>query len=54
MQKNEFEGIINNTKSSSFSVGKNFFIPFISGVLGCSLVIRNMFWCSFNKRKNSR
>ena len=39
-------GSTNYNKSSGF--GKSILVPFISGVLGCTIVIRNLFWCSFN------
>lgn len=42
MENNEFEKIINNNHSSN-SFFKSILIPFISGVLGCSLVLGTCF-----------
>ena len=56
MKDNEFKNVFNepNSNKNSISFGKNIFIPFLSGIVGCSVVIRSMFWCSTNKRKIGR
>jgi len=41
MEENEFRNVINKSSNGSFS--KNVAVPFISGVLGCSLVIGTCF-----------
>lgn len=44
MNENEFKNVITNPKSShSTSFGKSIAIPFISGVLGCTLVLGTCF-----------
>ena len=46
-QNDEFKNVINMNKNyNKKSFGKNFAVPFLSGALGCALVIRNMFWSS--------
>ena len=37
------------TKSS---FGKSVLLPFFSGIVGCGVVLRHMFWSSFNTFKN--
>ncbi len=32
--------------------GKGILLPFFSGIVGCSLVLRYLFWNSFNSFKN--
>lgn len=49
-QNDEFKNVINTNKSYNKSFGQNFAVPFLSGALGCALVIRNLFWSS--KYKN--
>ena len=40
MNENEFKNVINNQKSyHTNSFAKNIIVPFLSGVLGCSLVL---------------
>lgn len=52
MNENEFKNVINNSKSyHSNSFGKNIVIPFISGVLGCSLVLGTCFGVPTIKEK---
>lgn len=51
MQEDEFKNVVDRT-NHSYSFKKNVFVPFISGVLGTALVLRNMLWSSYNKRKN--
>ena len=47
MNENEFKNVINTSKSyHSTSFGKSIAIPFISGVLGCSLVLGTCFGVS--------
>ena len=41
MEENEFRSVINKKQNSSF--GRNVIVPFISGVLGCSLVLGTCF-----------
>ena len=41
MEENGFRNVINSNSNGSFS--KSFFVPFISGVLGCSLVLGTCF-----------
>lgn len=43
MQEDEFKNVVNRT-NKSYSVKKNIFVPFLSGVLGATLVVRYMFW----------
>ncbi len=45
-QNDEFKNVINTNKNYNKSFGKSFAIPFLSGALGCALVIRNMLWSS--------
>ena len=53
MNENEFKNVFNSTKTyKSHSFKQNVAVPFLSGALGCALVIRNLFWSSYNKRKN--
>ena len=40
----EFKNVINNTRNKNSSFSKNFFVPFLSGALGCALVIRHLLW----------
>ena len=52
MKENEFKNVINDSKSShSTSFGKSIAIPFISGVLGCSLVLGTCFGVSGIREK---
>lgn len=52
MNENEFKNVINNSKSyHSTSFGKSIAIPFISGVLGCSLVLGTCFGVSGIREK---
>ena len=41
MEENEFRSVINKKQNSSF--GRSVVVPFISGVLGCSLVLGTCF-----------
>ena len=52
MNENEFKNVINSGNSyHKNSFKRTIAVPFLSGVLGCSLVIRNLLWCSKYKRK---
>ena len=52
MKENEFKNVINGTKYyNSHSFKSNIFVPFISGVLGCSLVIGTCFGVPSIKEK---
>lgn len=52
MNENEFKNVINNSKSyHSNSFGRNVAIPFISGVLGCTLVLGTCFGVPSIKEK---
>lgn len=52
MNDNEFKNVINNQKSyNNNSFGKSIFVPFISGVLGCSLVLGTCFGVPSIKEK---
>lgn len=47
MNGNEFQNVFNNSKSyHSNSFSHNVLVPFLSGALGCALVIRNLLWRS--------
>ena len=45
MQEDEFKNVVNRP-NNSYSFKKSVFVPFISGVLGSALVLRNLLWCS--------
>lgn len=51
MNDNEFKNVISNPKSNHNSFGKTVAIPFISGVLGCSLVLGTCFGVPSIKEK---
>lgn len=51
MNDNEFKNVINNPKSHNNSFGKTVTIPFISGVLGCTLVLGTCFGVPSIKNK---
>ena len=51
MNENEFTNVINNSKSRNHSFGKSVVVPFISGILGCSLVIGTCFGVPSIKEK---
>ena len=51
MNDNEFKNVINNPKSHNNSFGKTVAIPFISGILGCSLVLGTCFGVPSIKNK---
>ena len=52
MNDNEFQNVINRTsKTHSSSLGKNIVVPFISGVVGCSLVLGTCFGVPSIKEK---
>ena len=47
MNGNEFKNVFNNSKSyHSNSFSRSVLVPFLSGALGCALVIRNLLWRS--------
>ena len=50
MSENEFKNIYNNSNKSN-SLAKNIFIPFISGAVGCSIVIGTCFGVPSIKQK---
>lgn len=39
-------------KTNNSGYFKTIILPFVSGIIGASLVVRNLFWNTKNKRKN--
>ena len=49
----EFKNVISSAKNYKHnSFKRRFIVPFLSGALGCSLVLRNLFWSSKYKKQN--
>ena len=38
---------VNSQKKVKVGFGKSVLLPFFSGIVGCAVVLRNLFWSSF-------
>ena len=45
---NTYKSLYTETKpKAKVGFGKTVFLPFVSGIVGCGVVLRYMFWCTF-------
>ena len=51
---NTYKDIYKQDSKPKVGFGKSILLPFFSGIVGCGLVLRYMFWSSFNPFTNTK